>query len=131
MRSSKKFRSLAVFNDRLKDKLVIIDPEHSPLPALNMFDVSNPRLQGYSESMRAAIETEIVALFNYIFTSAQNDLTSRQGTVFSYVVRLVLSIPDANIMTLLNVLEEPAKNSRHEQISTFYRGARQHCTGIF
>ena len=74
-----------------------------------MFDVSSPRMQGYSVSMRESIETEIVALFNYIFTSAQNDLTSRQGTVFSYVVRLVLSIPNATVHTLLDVLEEEPK----------------------
>ena len=89
----KKIETLALFNDRLKDRIVIIDPEHEPAPALNMFDVSNARMRGYSESMRASVETEIVQLFNYIFTSAQNDLTSRQGTVFSYVVRLVLSMP--------------------------------------
>ena len=89
----KKIQTLALFNERLKERIVIIDPEHTPLPALNMFDISNPRLQSYSETMKASIETEIVALFNYIFTSAQNDLTSRQGTVFSYVVRLVLIDP--------------------------------------
>ena len=106
----KKIQTLALFNDRLKERIVIIDPEHTPVPALNMFDTSNPRLQGYSDAMRAAIETEIVTLFNYIFTSAQNDLTSRQGTVFSYVVRLVLSIPNSNVHTLLTVLEENTKS---------------------
>lgn len=104
-----KVQTLALFNQELKDRLLIIDPEHDPVPALNMFDVSSPRMQGYSVSMRESIETEIVALFNYIFTSAQNDLTSRQGTVFSYVVRLVLSIPNATVHTLLDVLEEEPK----------------------
>ena len=74
-----------------------------------MFDVSNARMRGYSEAMRASVETEIVQLFNYIFTSAQNDLTSRQGTVFSYVVRLVLSMPGSTIDTLRQVLEEDPK----------------------
>jgi hypothetical protein len=113
----KKIETLAVFNDRLKDRIVIIDPEHEPSPALNMFDVSNARMRGYSESMRASVETEIVQLFNYIFTSAQNDLTSRQGTVFSYVVRLVLSMPGSTIDTLRQVLEDDPKggyaNSRY------------------
>ena len=105
----KKIETLALFNDRLKDRIVIIDPEHEQPPALNMFDVSNARMRGYSESMRASVETEIVQLFNYIFTSAQNDLTSRQGTVFSYVVRLVLSMPGSTIDTLRQVLEEDPK----------------------
>ena len=113
----KKIQTLALFNDRLKDRIVIIDPEHDPTPALNMFDISNPRMQNYSESQRASVETEIVSLFNYIFTSAQNDLTSRQGTVFSYVVRLVLSMPGSTITTLRQVLEDDPKggfaNSRY------------------
>jgi hypothetical protein len=66
-------------------------------------------MREYSDSMRASVETEIVQLFNYIFTSAQNDLTSRQGTVFSYVVRLVLSMPSSTIDTLRQVLEEDPK----------------------
>jgi hypothetical protein len=113
----KKIETLALFNDRLKDRIVIIDPEHEQPPALNMFDVSNARMRGYSETMRGSVETEIVQLFNYIFTSAQNDLTSRQGTVFSYVVRLVLSLPNSTIDTLRPVLEEDPKggyaNSRY------------------
>ncbi|MDR3571754.1 MAG: type IV secretion system DNA-binding domain-containing protein, partial [Candidatus Pacebacteria bacterium] len=113
----KKIERLALFNDRLKDRIVIIDPEHEQPPALNMFDVSNARMRSYSDAMRSSVETEIVQLFNYIFTSAQNDLTSRQGTVFSYVVRLVLSMPDSTIDTLRQVLEEDPKggfvNSRY------------------
>jgi hypothetical protein len=105
----KRIQTLSLFNDRLRDRIVIIDPEHDPVPALNMFDVSNPRFQTYSQSLRDEVETEIVALFNYIFTSAQNDLTSRQGTVFSYVVRLVLSMPGSTIDTLRQVLEDDPK----------------------
>jgi hypothetical protein len=35
----KKIQKLAVFAERLKDRIVIIDPEHDPGPALNMFDI--------------------------------------------------------------------------------------------
>jgi len=113
----RKVQNLALFNDRLRERIVIIDPEHESSPSLNMFDISNPRLEGYSQAVRESVETEIVALFNYVFTSAQNDLTSRQGTVFSYVVRLVLSMPNATIHTLRQVLEDDPKggyqNSRY------------------
>ena len=107
-----KIQHLAVFNDRLKHRILIIDPEHNP--SLNMFDVSKPRLASYSQTVRESVETEIIALFNYVFTSAQNDLTSRQGTVFSDVVRLVLSMSDATIHTLRQVLEDKPKDGRYE-----------------
>jgi hypothetical protein len=105
----RKIQRLALFNEKLRDKIVILDPEHESVPALNMFDVETPRMATYSAGVRESVETEIVSLFNYIFTSAQNDLTSRQGTVFSYVVRLVLSMPDSTINTLRQVLEDDPK----------------------
>jgi hypothetical protein len=35
---------LSLFNEHLKDRIVIIDPERSPAPALNMFDINTPRI---------------------------------------------------------------------------------------
>lgn len=105
----KRFQRLAVFNQKLKDRLVIIDPELNPVPALNMFDISNPRLQQYDEAMRESIESEIVGLFNYVFSSTENPLTAQQATPFAFLVRLLLSMPGANINTLIELLEDNPK----------------------
>ena len=105
-----RIQRLAIFNDRLKDRLIIIDPESDPVPALNMFDMSNPRMSEYSTNMREAIEGEVIALFNYVFSSIQNPLTTRMQTAFTFMVRLLLSIPGANMRTLLELLDDdPAK----------------------
>lgn len=106
----KRIQRLAVFNEKLKDRLVIIDPEQTPVPALNMFDVSNPRLQQYDEALRESIESEIVGLFNYVFSSTENPLTAQQATPFAFMVRLLLSMPGANINTLIELLEDNPKN---------------------
>lgn len=98
---------LAVFSDRLKDRLIIIDPESDPVPALNMFDVSNPRLQDYGAGVKEEVEREIIQLFNYVFAVLSTELTGRQSTAFSYVVRLMLTMPGANLDTLRELLEDP------------------------
>ena len=101
---------LAVFNDKLKDRLLIIDPAHSP--ALNMFDVSNPRLQTYSEEIREDVESELVNLFNYIFSSSKYDLSAQMGMAFSYAIKLVFSMRSKGVTlnTLRKVLEENPKH---------------------
>lgn len=99
-----KLERLACFTTTLKDRLVVVDPQASP--ALNMFDV--PRLSEEAE-------IEVIALYNYIFSAIDAELTSRQGTAFSYVVRLMLSIPGATIMTLLELMEENVPLGAHKQ----------------
>ncbi len=93
----RRIQRLAIFNQQLKDRLVIIDPELDPVPALNMFDISNPRFQAYDATLRESIESEIVGLFNYVFSSTDNPLTAQQATPFAFMVRLLLSMPGASI----------------------------------
>jgi len=108
-RMIERLQRISLFSERLKDRIVIIDPERSPAPALNMFDINTPRMQGYSSDMRERVETDIIGLFNYVFASIQNPLTDPMRTALSYIIRLLLVLPDANITTLRNVLEENNK----------------------
>ena len=80
---------LQVFNERLRDRILIIDPAHSP--SLNMFDLSAPRYDSYSSDQKEDIQTELTTLFNYIFASGEYDLTGQQGTAFAYAVKLIMS----------------------------------------
>jgi hypothetical protein len=116
----RRLQQLEFFNTRLKDRLLIIDPAYSP--AINMFDVSNPRYQTYSADMREDVETEVVALFNYIFSAADYELTSQMGTAFSYAVRLILSREHSTLEDLRVLLEEnPSTISQ----SAFYSDIQQ------
>ncbi|MGO8866412.1 MAG: hypothetical protein ACLQME_07930 [Alphaproteobacteria bacterium] len=102
----RRVQRLALFNERLTDRIIIIDPEHDPAPALNMFDVSNPRLQTYSRTAREDVEAEVINLFNYVFASLSTELTGPQSAAFPYFIRLMLSYPGATIHTLLELLED-------------------------
>jgi len=105
-----RIQRLALFNDHLRDRLLIIDPEVDPVPALNPFDVSNPRFETYDEGVRERMQGEVINLFNYVFSTVKNPLSTRMETAFAFMVRLMLLIPGANIRTLLDLLnDEPPK----------------------
>lgn len=96
------------------DDLIIIDPEDPTPPALNMLALPE-RIQHYDRNTREKIESDAVQLFSFIFAALDQNLTGRQSTFFSFVTRLVLSIPNATIRTLREVLEEDVKTPQQSQ----------------
>lgn len=107
-----RIQQLAVFSDKLRDRILIIDPAHSP--ALNMFDISTARLEKYTPEQREDVQSEVISLFNYIFASEDYDLSARMGTVFAYAVRLILSRRGSTIKDLRVLLEEkPSDRGYH------------------
>lgn len=111
----RKIERMALFKD--SDRLVVIDPEDDHPPALNLFDMSTARLQGYSRLVREQVEAGIVELYNYVFGALAADLTSKQGTAFAFVTRLMLSIPGATIHTLRELMEENTKSLTHSRFA--------------
>ena len=71
-----------------------------------MFNTTTDRLKNYSQTDREQIEAGIIELYNYVFGAIAAELTSKQNVSFSYVVRLMLTIPEATIHTLLELLED-------------------------
>ena len=92
---------------RLTDRLILIDPEDvEHPPALNMFDMSAKRLQSYSAVQREQVEAATIELYDYIFRALAADLTSKQGVAFAFVARLLLTMPNATIHTLRDLMED-------------------------
>lgn len=106
----RKIQQLDLFtHSPLAGRLVIIDPEDvEHPPALNMFDMTNARLAGYSLAHREQIEAGVIELYNYIFGALAAELTQKQSTAFAYVSRLMLSMPGATIHTLRELMEDGA-----------------------
>lgn len=102
-----RIQKLAVFHGSLQDRILIIDPAHSP--ALNMFDVSNPRFNSYSAEQKESVQSDIIGLFNYIFSSKDYDMSGQQGLGLAYAVRLILSRPGYTVTDLRLLLEENPK----------------------
>lgn len=106
-----RIQKLDIFNPhdgRLKDRLIIIDPTHDNPPALNMFFPATKTNRKHTESVRRQIENQAISNFAYIFSSVGSKLTDKQSVPFTFLVRLLFSIPDATILTLLELLDDPA-----------------------
>jgi ABC-type molybdenum transport system ATPase subunit/photorepair protein PhrA len=80
----------------LADKVVIIDPED--IPALNLFETLGRD------------PAQLISDFSYIFSTTRQKLTGKQVTCFSYCARLLFTLPEANLVTLLDLLDDGANN---------------------
>ena len=73
--------------------------------------------------MRSAWERHHCA-FQCVFSSIQNPLTDPMRTAFSYVVRLLITIPNANITSLRKLLEDNPKGGYEQEPSrTLWSGS--------
>jgi len=93
----------------LRDKLVIIDPNDVQFPAaINMFAMDEARLASYGHNEREKVQNGAIALYEHFFGELLGaELTAKQGVVFKYLARLMLEIPDATILTLRDLVDDP------------------------
>jgi hypothetical protein len=110
---------LAAFSPRaegsLADRLVLIDPndiDHPP--CLNLFDFGLDRLDRYSGLEREKLLNGAIALYAYMFGALLGaELTERQGVIFRYLARLLMTVPGATIHTLREFMENPEAARPH------------------
>lgn len=103
---------LGYFSDpALAERFVLVDPNDIEHPVcLNMFDFNRDRLSGYAPVDREKILNATIELYEYFFGALLGaELTQRQDLIFRYLARLLIEIPDANIHTLRELMEDGAK----------------------
>ena len=93
----------------LRGKLVIIDPSDVHFPAaINMFAMDEARLASYGAVEREKVQNSAIALYEHFFGELLGaELTAKQGVVFKYLARLMLEIPNATILTLRDLMDDP------------------------
>jgi hypothetical protein len=89
-------------------KFCLIDPTDIDNPvALNMFAVNQDRLATYGKAEREKVLNGTVELYENFFGSLLGaELTQKQGVIFRYLARLMLEIPNANIHTLRDLMDD-------------------------
>ena len=113
-----KIAHLALFDPSkgaLADRLVIVDPTdvENP-PALGLFDLNLARVRKYDRRFREQIMNGVIELYDYIFGGLLGaELTQKQSVIFRYLARLMLAIPDATVITLMDVMQDSAPFVRY------------------
>ena len=97
-----------------KDRLIIIDPsDFKAPPAFNVFKPANEsRFSQYDQNTREALETQIIELLAYTFSSRKQSLTPKQSPCFEQVCRLLLRMPDPTITLLFDLLKDQQTSKR-------------------
>ena len=92
----------------LADRLILIDPADVEFPAaLNLFDAHLERLAEYRAVDRERVLNGVIELYEVFFGALLGaELTQKQGVIFKYLARLMLTIPGATIHTLMQLMED-------------------------
>ena len=116
----RKISLLKVFDpgahNSLADKFILIDPEDVNYPvALNIFSLGNNiDNENLSELHKQMLINSSIDLYEYLFGAIFGaELTSKQGTIFRYVAKLMAEIPNATIHTLRHLMEDGKKYQQH------------------
>jgi hypothetical protein len=99
----------------LADRLVVIDPNDIEYPpALNLFDFGLERLTRYNPVEREKLVNGAIALYEYLFGALLGaELTQRQGVIFRFLARLIMTVCGATIHTLMQFMEDPNATRPH------------------
>jgi hypothetical protein len=99
----------------LSDRLVLIDPNDIEYPpCLNLLDFGLERLERYGSVERERLINGAIALYEYLFGALLGaDLTQRQGVIFRFLARLMMTVPGATIHTLMQFMEDPEATRPH------------------
>jgi hypothetical protein len=110
----------------LEGKLVLIDASDVEYPvALNIFDVGLDRLDRYSMLDRERLLNTAKEVMQFILDSLLGaDMTSRQETLFGYVLQAIQVIPNATIRTFRELMEPNGRKKFAEYLSRLEGPAR-------
>jgi hypothetical protein len=99
----------------MADRLVIIDPNDVEYPsALNLFDFGLERLTRYNPVEREKLVNGAIALYEYLFGALLGaELTQRQGVIFRFLARLMMTVRGATIHTLMEFMDDPNATRLH------------------
>lgn len=91
----------------LEGKLVVIDVEDVDWPiAINLFDVGLSEINQASPRDKEALLNSCVSMLEYVFRALLGaELTSRQSTLFSFTIQLLIHIPNATLDTFVELMQ--------------------------
>ena len=91
------------------NRLMLVDASDVEFPVgLNLFDLGGIPLAQLNRREREQVLNATVQLYEYVIGGLFGaEMTQRQATVFRFLIRLMMAIPNATIHTLRECLEEP------------------------
>lgn len=114
---------LSVFSEH-PERLCVIDPTDIEHPvALNLFDLGAERAKSYSLLEREKLQNAAVEMYEFILSALLGaEMTSKQSTLFRYVLRAMLHVEGATIHTFREMMDgSQSYQSAIDKLSTSAR----------
>lgn len=92
----------------LHGKLIVIRPDAEYPPALNMFDMGRDRLDSYKTDDREELVNSVIDQLTYVLDAIGGESaakSAKQETLYRYIIRLLMVIPDATLETFTDLLQ--------------------------
>lgn len=92
----------------LHDKLIILEPSLEHPPALNLFDYGQERLETYSADDKEQFTNVAINQIVYVLDALMGEggaMTAKQETLYRYIVRLLIEVPNASLGTFSDLLQ--------------------------
>lgn len=100
-----------------KDRLIYIDPTDVEYPlAMNPFDIGRGSFDTGTQLDQERAVNSIQELLAFVFTSFMDALTDKQNTLFQYVTELMLVVPNATFLTMLDILKTGRRSEYQKYI---------------
>ncbi|HZS53835.1 MAG TPA: hypothetical protein VFA65_05495 [Bryobacteraceae bacterium] len=97
--------NLRMFAEELRGKLIVVEPSIEHPLALNIFAMGRQRSSSYSQDEQETLSNATTDLIQYIFDGLnESPMTPKQEALFLPCVRALLSIPDATLASLRDLL---------------------------
>jgi len=99
---------LKCFDPANDTRLVIIDPTDPHPPACNLFGWDRTYAETLSERQREEFLAGIIEMFHFVAGGLLGtEFTGRMSVVFRYLAMWLIEIPNSNIHTLIQILQDP------------------------
>ena len=109
----------------LHDKLVYLEPDVEHPLALNLFDVGQDRISRLSPNEKLEAANAAREMLKFVLSGLLGqELTKKQAGVFAYLVEAMLTIPEATVFTLGQLLEDAGYEKHRHHILEMDEWAR-------
>ena len=111
----------------LDGRLIVIDCEDVEYPvALNIFDIQSSDVEGLSPRDHEALYNSTVSMLSYIFHALLGaEMTSRQSTLFTFTIELLLALPAPTLDTLIDLMQPDGLSAHQGYISSLSPDAQR------
>ncbi|MCA0869282.1 type IV secretory system conjugative DNA transfer family protein [Seohaeicola saemankumensis] len=113
--------------DLPKERVCYLNPSDIEYPVpISLFDLGMARKSEYSAADQERVVNKAIEVLSFVIDSVLGaEMTTKQSTLFNYLIRLLIEIPDATLHTMREILKEGGHEPYSDYIDNLSRTAQE------